>query len=63
MNKNKNNNKTVAIAVIGVVIVFGLVLAAGIKLMKNSSDGYSGMTLEEMLEDVTINTATPTKAS
>ena len=63
MNKNKSNNKTVAIAVIGVVIVFGLVLAAGIKLMKNSSDGYSGMTLEEMLEDVTINTATPTKAS
>ena len=63
MNRNKGNNKTLAIAVIGVVIVFGLVLVAGIKFLKSGGNSGSGKTLEEMLEDVTINKATPTKAS
>ena len=63
MNK-KNNNKTLAIAVIGVVIVLGLVLVAGIKVLTNGGGSKgSGKTLEEMLENVTVNTATPTKAS
>ena len=65
MNRNRSNNKIVAAAVIGVVIVLGLVLVAGIKVMKNDDGegGGSGKTLEEMLENVDITKATPTKAS